>query len=142
LLFDETGERLTPTHATKNGRRYRYYVSQRLTVGNAKFASGWRLPARQLECAVADAIAALFCDRLRLTQALKLDTLPADLLVRTLATAAAIATTMREASDANPDALSLVRRVTLTPTSIQIELSAAALLARLELSNSNPLGEL
>ena len=27
LLFDEKGERLTPTHAVKKGTRYRYYVS-------------------------------------------------------------------------------------------------------------------
>jgi site-specific DNA recombinase len=29
-LFDETGDRLTPSHATKQGVRYRYYVSNRL----------------------------------------------------------------------------------------------------------------
>ena len=27
LIFDESGERLTPTHAVKKGTRYRYYVS-------------------------------------------------------------------------------------------------------------------
>ncbi|WP_370853124.1 recombinase family protein [Oceanibacterium hippocampi] len=31
LLHDETGERLSPTHAVRNGRRYRYYVSRPLT---------------------------------------------------------------------------------------------------------------
>jgi site-specific DNA recombinase len=30
LLFDESGDRLSPTHAVKEGRRYRYYVSHRL----------------------------------------------------------------------------------------------------------------
>ncbi len=30
LVFDEAGDRLTPTHATKKGTRYRYYVSHRL----------------------------------------------------------------------------------------------------------------
>ena len=29
-LFDETGDRLTPSHANKRGVRYRYYVSNRL----------------------------------------------------------------------------------------------------------------
>ena len=32
-LFDETGDRLTPSHASKKGRRYRYYVSNRMIVG-------------------------------------------------------------------------------------------------------------
>ncbi len=51
-LFDETGDRLTPSHATKGGRRYRYYVSRRLVAGDAKdagSADGWRLPADRLE---------------------------------------------------------------------------------------------
>ena len=30
LIFDETGERLTPSHAVKKGTRYRYYVSRSL----------------------------------------------------------------------------------------------------------------
>ncbi len=33
LVFDETGERLTPTYAIKKGTRYRYYVSTSLLTG-------------------------------------------------------------------------------------------------------------
>ena len=33
LAFDETGERLTPSHAVKKGTRYRYYVSRSLIIG-------------------------------------------------------------------------------------------------------------
>ena len=36
LIFDETGERLTPSHAVKKGTRYRYYVSTSLITGAAK----------------------------------------------------------------------------------------------------------
>ncbi len=36
LAFDETGERLTPSHAVKKGTRYRYYVSRSLIIGTAK----------------------------------------------------------------------------------------------------------
>jgi site-specific DNA recombinase len=28
LLYDERGDRFTPAHAVKNGKQYRYYVSQ------------------------------------------------------------------------------------------------------------------
>jgi site-specific DNA recombinase len=35
LLYDEVGNRFTPSHATKRGRRYRYYVSQALTQGRS-----------------------------------------------------------------------------------------------------------
>lgn len=53
LLRDETGDRLTPSHTTRNGRRLRYYVSNRLISGGTD-PSGWRLPAPALEKAVLD----------------------------------------------------------------------------------------
>lgn len=34
-LFDESGESLTPSHAVKGERRYRYYVSRNLITGTA-----------------------------------------------------------------------------------------------------------
>jgi site-specific DNA recombinase len=54
LLVDARGERLTPSHAVKKGRRYRYYVSAPLTTtaAGADRAKGWRLPAREIEGAV------------------------------------------------------------------------------------------
>jgi DNA invertase Pin-like site-specific DNA recombinase len=53
LLVDAQGERLTPTHALKKGRRYRYYVSAALiTDAGADRAQGWRLAAREMEEAV------------------------------------------------------------------------------------------
>jgi site-specific DNA recombinase len=53
LLVDAQGERLTPTHAVKKGRRYRYYVSAALiTDAGADRAQGWRLAAREIEEAV------------------------------------------------------------------------------------------
>ncbi len=55
-LRDETGDRLTPTHCIKSGKRHPYYVSNRL-IGNGPDPTGWRLPARKLETAVATAIA-------------------------------------------------------------------------------------
>ena len=49
-LFDETGDRLTPSHASKAGKRYRYYISRRLVAGAGGDAgAGWRLPADRLE---------------------------------------------------------------------------------------------
>ena len=49
-LFDETGDRLTPSHTQKNGKRLRYYVSRRLISGGSrKHPDAWRLPAEQVE---------------------------------------------------------------------------------------------
>src|SRR5260221_4431955 len=53
-LFDEHGKHLTPSHAVKGARRYRYYVSRKLIQGNADQAHrGWRLPAAEIEGIVA-----------------------------------------------------------------------------------------
>jgi hypothetical protein len=48
ILFDARGERMSPTHATKNNTRYRYYVSRPLLAGSTK-DSGQRIPAPNLE---------------------------------------------------------------------------------------------
>jgi site-specific DNA recombinase len=63
-LRDETGDRLTPTHTQRHGRRLRYYVSNRLISGGTD-PSGWRLPAAALEQAVADIIARHLSDLAR-----------------------------------------------------------------------------
>ncbi len=50
LVVDAEGEGLTPSHAVKSGRRYRYYVSRHLiTEGQRPDRRGWRLPAADLE---------------------------------------------------------------------------------------------
>lgn len=49
-LFDETGDRLTPSHSKKNGKRIRYYISHRLMKrAGEQDITGWRLPAQPLE---------------------------------------------------------------------------------------------
>jgi site-specific DNA recombinase len=64
LVFDETGERLTPTHAVKKGTRYRYYVSRSLIVGSAKdHSQGRRIPAGNLESLVIDRLRAFLADQ-------------------------------------------------------------------------------
>jgi DNA invertase Pin-like site-specific DNA recombinase len=53
-LFDEMGTRLTPSHAVKSGRRYRYYVARaRPSIGSAvrqqEANTTWRLSAGEIE---------------------------------------------------------------------------------------------
>ena len=55
LLFDPDGNRFTPTHATKGGRRYRYYTSQTVIEGkHPDPRNTTRLPAGEIERAVLD----------------------------------------------------------------------------------------
>ena len=58
LLFDEAGNRMIPTHSTKHGVRYRYYVSQPYLRGLAKSPAGAiiRVPAAEIESVVTKAV--------------------------------------------------------------------------------------
>ena len=58
-IFDQTGDRLTPSHTkTAKGRRLRYYVSHRLIRSTGpKDPSGWRLPGPALETLVSQRVA-------------------------------------------------------------------------------------
>ena len=57
VLFDAEGNRMTPTHAVKKGRRYRYYVSQPLiTQSRAQSPGGLRVPAPEIEQLVVDRV--------------------------------------------------------------------------------------
>ena len=58
LLYDDAGYPMAPTHATKNGVRYRYYVSQPHLRGLAKASSSSvaRVPATDIEAAVVKAL--------------------------------------------------------------------------------------
>lgn len=60
LVFDAAGHRMVPTHATKHGIRYRYYVSQPYLRGIAKPLDGAiiRVPAAEIEQTVTKAVAA------------------------------------------------------------------------------------
>ncbi|HXP76626.1 MAG TPA: recombinase family protein [Stellaceae bacterium] len=73
LLFDRDGNRMTPTHAVKGGKRYRYYVSHTLIaghdIGRNGNRDGTRIPAQEIEQHVADAVLSLLSDGSRLLAA-------------------------------------------------------------------------
>jgi hypothetical protein len=69
-LFDESGQSLTPSHAVKGERRYRYYVSRSLIKGRADSAGrGWRLPAPEIERTVAASACQILSDRIEIAAA-------------------------------------------------------------------------
>jgi site-specific DNA recombinase len=63
-LVDENGDGLTPSHARKGERKYRYYVSRNFPAqGSTPLRVGWRLPARELEERVATAVREMLDDQ-------------------------------------------------------------------------------
>src|SRR5499433_2412307 len=73
MLFDDDGNRMTPTHATKEGRRYRYYVSRPLiTNDQTDRAAGLRIPAEEIEQAVTSRVRQWLVDPGSVYQAIRL----------------------------------------------------------------------
>ncbi|MEA3195481.1 MAG: site-specific recombinase, partial [Betaproteobacteria bacterium] len=60
LLFDAEGRRYTPIHATKKGKRYRYYVAQASIRKDA--GAGGRIPAHDVETLVVSLMRRILSD--------------------------------------------------------------------------------
>ena len=69
LLYDADGNRYTPTHAVKGGKRYRYYTYQAAIQKRALPSQFNRLPAKEVEQLVVSRIAKLFDSPEELIQA-------------------------------------------------------------------------
>ena len=71
-MFDHNGERMTPTHASNKGRRYRYYVSHSLIERGRPKASDTarRVPVSELERLVEQRLVAFLHDEGALHDAL------------------------------------------------------------------------
>ena len=110
-LFDDQGERLTPSHAVKGKRRYRYYVSRSLTTGAApKSGPGWRVPALEIERNLAAAIARILDERTAIVADVDAAGLGAHDITSILAAAAEWSARLRSEAEASPALKSLVER--------------------------------
>jgi site-specific DNA recombinase len=93
LVFDSDGTPMTPTRATKRGRRYRYYVSASLLASERPRANaGMRVPAGDIEGLVLDQLRALFSSRTDIANVL----VPLDLDAHSLDAALRNATALSE----------------------------------------------
>lgn len=94
LIVDGNGQRMTPTHAVKKGRRYRYYVSTSLITGaRSDHAKGWRIPTGDVDGLVLDRLRAVFASETDVGEALSCFDLDASTLRSALSTAKQLAET-------------------------------------------------
>jgi hypothetical protein len=129
LVYDETGDRLSPTHANKKGRRYRYYISKRLVLGIGSSEGGWRLPATELDRAVIQMVGDFLRDENRIIDALNLIGTAPDRVRAILHRAAAAADDLgREQSESKRRLLlRLLHRVAIHKSSIHIAFKRSGL---------------
>ena len=135
LIVDADGSRMTPTHATKKAKRYRYYVSASLLAGDHPLAQkGMRVPAGDIEALVLDRLRAFFSSRTDIGDALT----PLDLEARAFDAALRNAFTLSKRWLAKPPVemkslvLDIVERVTIAANRINIWLNRAKIAAALE----------
>lgn len=136
LVFDEAGEPLVATHATKGQQRYRYYVSRSLQHDAAAGRGGLQIPAKELEGVVRQALAEACDDPLELLQH-DGEALPAAAeLSRAVSASVTLAEQLRgRGNNAARDHLSkLVERVTVEPERVVVRVARARLLVLIRMS--------
>lgn len=139
LLFDEAGERLTPTWSVKKGTRYRYYVSTSLVKGGSKAQSTRRrIPAGNLESIVIDRLRKLLCSRGELLDAIEGASIGHTGQGHLIQRGRQIAAELGQTPEQNrPTVMTLVRRVEVHPDCAKIDISQERLVAMLA---SPPMG--
>ena len=141
LLYDGEGNRMTPSHAIKNGKRYRYYISNCLIAGTnksreTKSGEGLRIAAQEIEGHVITAIAMFLAEPQKvLAELCPDDVAPA---VATAALRQALLLGNALTAEGTPDRYELIRsfiaRIRIDDASICVELHRLALSGKLGIS--------
>ncbi len=136
ILFDATGTLYTPTHANKNGRRYRYYTSQAVIKKTEKSNAPARIPAPDVENAVVDRILNWLQTPADLLAALRDETTaapPEGFFARIIAQAAATAQNwrVRIAADRTQFLKTVIERVVIQQTHVEVRLRVPALVSEI-----------
>jgi site-specific DNA recombinase len=130
LLVDAQGERLTPSHAVKKGRRYRYYVSTALiTEAGTERTQSWRLAAPEIEGCVIRILLYTLTSPAKLLERLGTTGMPGDQLRRLLGRAARLAAALRSSPGERAKIVrALVEQVIVDDKKIIIKVRPGALL--------------
>jgi site-specific DNA recombinase len=128
LIYDHEGQALVATHAVKQGRRYRYYVSRALQHGGgAKAKGGMRIPARDIEALVTAHLAERLSNPLALLNEAGAALPPPDQLKQIVGTASNAAKALNNKTCVLTHK-SLIDRLTIHPDHISITTKTAALI--------------
>jgi DNA invertase Pin-like site-specific DNA recombinase len=122
LLVDAEGRHFTCSHALKNGRRYRYYLSPKAASG----AKQHRLPAHAVESAVAEGLRRFFTDPQAVAGALEPLGVDADALESALRSAKDLAAAENLIAQREM-LLKLVDRIQVAASELVVQFKLAAL---------------
>jgi site-specific DNA recombinase len=128
VLVNARGERLTPSHAVKKGRRYRYYVS---TEAGTDRPQGWRLAAQEIEDAVIKVLADALTSPVVLLERFGTAGIPSDQTRKMLARATRLAAALnRSPAERAKVVRDLIEKVVIEEEAIMIRVRRSPLLGR------------
>ena len=143
LIFDEAGERLTPSHSNRGGLRYRYYISKSLARGRPREDEQnkrWRIPAAEIENAVVGAVRSFLDDHSALSSILSLRRLPPAKAGSVLKTATAVSRSLSQdhAGPLRSKLHSILSRIEIGDTTLTITIALGRLREALNLAALSP----
>jgi DNA invertase Pin-like site-specific DNA recombinase len=99
-LTTSDGHKLIPSHAVKHGRRYRYYIAQRLTQDDGVGTKGERYAATEVEKAVIEILQRFFDTPTEIIAGLPLEDASPSSIIRLTWNAKAISRALRDPHEA------------------------------------------
>jgi site-specific DNA recombinase len=135
LIVDADGNPMTPTHAVKKAKRYRFYVSESLLTGDRPQAQkGMRLPAGDIEGLVLDRLRLFFSSRTDVGNALAPLHIDARMLDAALRNAFELAARWLAIPPVELTSLvrDIIERATVAVDKIEIRMSPTKIAATLE----------
>ena len=134
MVFDGDGRAMTPSHATKPGKRYRYYVTRPDQLDDAP---AWRVSAHDLERLVCERLSALLTDQQRLCDLAAGST--AEVIEQVLARADLMAAALRSGPAREQARLlaAIITRIDLHETGIDLTIDTSLLASALGLEKVN-----
>jgi hypothetical protein len=133
LIYDEAGNRLVSSHATKSGKRYRYYVTSRpngRSVTSANLAR-LRLPAAMIDELVREKLQSFLADKAQISRLLRQARCRPAEIGSGLGIASERAASLTSSSSMAQTVADVLTRVTVSATHLKISIKPDWLLAML-----------
>ncbi|PLX35626.1 MAG: hypothetical protein C0605_09190 [Hyphomicrobiales bacterium] len=130
FIYDETGDRLCPSHARKGRRRYLYYISKRLVHEPGNTENSWRLPARELEKTIIHGLTNLLKDEWQWMRVIGSAARTPDDLKRMKAHIGELANRLEASDPAEKQQVikDLIMKIVITPGTIKVQIKIASAL--------------
>jgi len=135
ILFDDRGNRMTPSHTGKKGTRYRYYVSQAiLQDAPGKAGEVARVPAQEIERLVQHQLMELLRKPAKLVDQLCGPGCDGHVQQAVVSAASQLASLMDNATTIDAKLKSAISKIVVAPDSVEIAINRHALRRALQIT--------